>query len=128
MLNETWLEVATMHSNEPLGMPMGLKVFVAARFSVGSIFTGAHGLFVVSLLAAFGATITGITAVANAGKAAPNSAMLGIAAGTLSMLATAFALSAPITIPFGILALLAAIPAVMWFAFWVRNREFIQRS
>ncbi|PCC28865.1 hypothetical protein CIK76_09115 [Glutamicibacter sp. BW80] len=73
-------------------MPMGLKVFVAACFSVGSIFTGAHGLLMVSLLA------------------------------------TAFALTAPITIPFGIVALLAAIPAVIWFAFWVGNREFIQRS
>ncbi|ALQ29321.1 hypothetical protein AA310_16705 [Arthrobacter sp. YC-RL1] len=98
-------------------MSTSLKITVAACFTVGSIFTGANGLTVVSLLSALAAVIAGVTAVAEVSREARKAGFIvGIMASVFSVLGTAFVLTASTELPFAIVATIAAVPVLLWVA------------
>lgn len=98
-------------------MSAGLKITVSACFTVGSIFTGANGLTVVSLIAALAAVVSGVLAVAEVSREANKAGfILGIVASVISVMGTAFVLTASAALPFAVTAGIALAPVLLWIA------------
>ena len=113
-----------MPNNEILGMSPGLKTFVAACFAAGAVFTGANGLPAVSVFAVAAAVASGFAAVAEVTRRQSMSALVsGIAAGTLTVLASVFVLVSPAAIPLAAVAVVAAVPVMGWIGFWMAGRR-----
>lgn len=106
-----------MKNGRVFGMSTGLKITVAACFTVGSIFTGANVLTVVSLFAALAAVFAGVMAVAEVSREAKKSGfILGLLATVLSVMGTAFVLTASVVLPFAVTTTIAVIPMLFWIA------------
>ncbi|MFC9934694.1 hypothetical protein [Glutamicibacter sp. NPDC127525] len=106
-----------MQNGGMFGMSTGLKITVAACFTVGSIFTGANGLTAVSLIAALAAVVSGVLAVAEVSREARKAGFIvGLAASVLSVLGTAFVLTASTVLPFAVTAAVTGAPVLLWIA------------
>ena len=106
-----------MQNEGMFGMSTGMRITVSACFTVGSIFTGANGLTVVSLIAALAAVVSGVLAVAEVSRESNKAGfILGIAASVISVMGTAFVLTASVALPFAVTAGIALVPGLLWIA------------
>lgn len=93
----------------------GLKIFIAACFAFGSVFTGANGLTLVAIAAAAGAVFAGMFAVSEVARHSPALGFIvGIAASVFSLVSVGFVLTAAAPIPHWATAVLAVVAAGLW--------------
>lgn len=101
-------------------VPVGLNVLLAALLTIGSVFTGANGLPLVSVIAMVAAVVAGTAAIVLGTREREDtgSLMIGLGASTLSLLAGVCTWTSSFQLPFGVTLVLAVVPAVAWAGFW----------